>query len=98
MSAIFPKLHVHAFAYDILPNLWRCVCGETMGDELMPADELFREREAEARISLAELGELPDRGRAMLTEWRDYVLGHPKLDARFEMAGDDLVIRWKWRP
>lgn len=92
-----PRGHVHAFAYDMLPNLWRCACGETMGDEDMPADELFAEREAVARISLDELGALPDDGRAMLTSWRDYVLAHPKLDARFEMMGDDLVISWRWR-
>ena len=92
-----PSGHVHAFAYDMLPNLWRCACGETMGDELMPADELFREREAVARISLDELGTLPDDGRAFLTELRDYVTTHPKLEAGFEMSGGDLVISWRWR-
>lgn len=92
-----PRGHVHAFAYDMLPNLWRCACGETMGDEHMPADELFREREAVARISLDELGTLPDDGRGFLTEIRDYVKKHPKLEARFEMIGPDLVISWRWR-
>lgn len=89
--------HVHAFAYDALPNLWRCACGEAMGDERMPADELFAEREATARIDLDELGTLPDSGRAFLTELRDYVVAHPKLAARFALVGPDLVISWRWR-
>ena len=97
-----PRGHVHAFAYDALPNLWRCECGETMGDEHMPAEEIFAERQGEARIDFAAVVTLPDNGRTFVAALKAYAAAHPKLDVVYltHTGGlvDELVIRWRWRP
>lgn len=60
-------------------------------------EAIFAETKGEARIELDDLGAMPDAGRAFLTAIRDYVVTHPKLEARFATTAVELVIVWRWR-
>lgn len=63
---------------------------------------IFAETKGEARISAETLGSLPDGGASLASAIKAYVEAHPKLDAvtllHSSPLGDELVIRWRWRP
>lgn len=65
-------------------------------------DELFAELKGTAAISFDELTELEDGGAAFVAELNAYVEAHPKLDVVYltkrSVFGDELVVRWRWRP